>query len=333
MTSHVLVGVDLGGTNLRAAVVDLDGGGRVLAEERAPVGDRTPEAVADLVQTLVERVADGAALRGVGIGFAGMLRGWTGVVANAPNFGWRDVDFRGLLRARLGPSVELYNDLNAIAFGETCFGAARGARDVLCVFVGTGIGAGIVTDGKLTIGASHLAGEFGHMKVVPGGRLCGCGARGCIEAYASGRNLATRARQDLATGKASFGSRRDNPADAVREVSLAVQIAGGAERVHAGHLDEAVRAGDAYACALWGEVAPLLGLAIANAVTLLNPSRVVLGGGVWEGAPRLRELVLAAYQEAVNGPSAEAAVIVATALGDTAGVLGAAALIAAGVIS
>ena len=306
------VGVDLGGTNVRAALVDLAGGGVIITEVKSPVDDHRPEAVADLVAAEVRRV-DPTGRYGVGIGFAGMLRGWSGVVANAPNYGWREVDLRGLVRARLGPAVEIYNDMNAIAYGEATFGAARGAPDVLCVFVGTGIGAGLVTDGRLYIGASHLAGEFGHMKVVREGRLCGCGQRGCIEAYASGRNLAARAHEDFEAG--------------VR--SLAIELAGGSvDSVHAGHLDQAARSGDPYAQALWAEVALLLGQSLANAVTLLNPSRVVLGGGVWEGAPELRRLTLTAYSEAVNAPSGEAAVIVASALGDTAGVLGAAALIA-----
>ena len=319
------VGVDLGGTNCRAALVDLDSG-RLLAEVKEAVVDRTPVAMAALVERLVLALEQGdprAREKGVGIGFAGMLRGWTGVVANAPNFGWRDEDFRGRLRARLGPAVELYNDLNAIAYGEATWGAARGARDMLCVYVGTGVGGGLVLDGKLFIGATHLAGEIGHTKVVsptdPAARQCGCGQRGCIEAYVSGRNLAVRARGEL-----SQPEHRD---------SRALALAGDASLVHAGHLDEAARDGDPYARALWAEVAPLLGMTLANAVTLVNPSRVVLGGGVWEGAPELRRLVTESFNQMVNAPSGEGVVLVDTVLGDTAGVLGAAALVGQGVIS
>ncbi len=318
------VGVDLGGTNGRAALVDVRRG-TMVAEAKLPVGsDHGPEAVAELVQALVEHVDPRGLRRGVGIGFAGMLRGWSGVVANAPNFGWREVDFRGLLRARLGPAVELYNDLNAITYGESRYGAGRGARDMLCVYVGTGVGGGLVTDGRLYIGATHLAGEIGHTKVVPGGRLCGCGQRGCIEAYVSGRNLSKRVREELGDG---------NTSEAVRRESRAIALAGDVTHVHAGHLDEAARAGDPYARALWDEVAPLLGLVLANAVTLLNPSRLVLGGGVWEGAPDLRARVVAHFNQLVNAPSGEAVVLVDTVLGDTAGVLGAAALIHEGVIA
>ena len=307
------VGVDLGGTNARVALVDVVEGGRIVVETKAPVTDKAPEKVADLVAELVKKVDPERVGDGVGIGFAGMLRGWTGVVVNAPNFGWREVDFRALLRQRLGAKVELYNDLNAITFGEAVYGGARGARDVLCVYVGTGVGAGLVCDGELYIGATHLAGEIGHAKVVPGGRMCGCGQRGCVEAYVSGRNLANRAREELQTQKSS-----------------AVTRAGGVDKVHAGHLDEAAREGDAYADALWNEVAPLLGMMLANAVVLLNPSHVVLGGGVLEGAPELRRRVLVAFRALVNAASAEGLAVASTTLGDNAGMLGAAALIARG---
>jgi glucokinase len=307
------VGVDLGGTNVRAALVDV-GEGRILDERKAPVTNRDPDAVAALVEELVRGVDREAARIGVGVGFAGMLRGWSGVVVNAPNFGWREIDLRTLLRARVGERTELYNDLNAIAFGEARWGGARGVGDVLCVYVGTGLGAGIVAANHLYIGATHLAGEMGHVKVVPGGRLCGCGQRGCIEAYASGVNLRARAREELAAG----------------QTSLAVELAGGLEHVHAGHLDEAARRGDPYANRLWDEVSLLLGVALANAVTMLNPSRLVMGGGVWQGAPELRRRSIVVFETEVNAASREGFAIVDTVLGDAAGVLGAAALISEG---
>ena len=306
----VAVGVDLGGTNVRAALIDTTDGRMVGPEAKAPVSDKRPEVVAELVDSVVRKVDPERRRAGVGIGFAGMLRGWTGVVVNAPNFGWREVDFRGLLRARLGDRTELYNDLNAIAFGEAMYGGAKGFREVLCVYVGTGVGSGIVADGRLYIGATHLAGELGHIKVVPGGRLCGCGQRGCLEAYASGRNIQARAHEELATQK-----------------SLAIELAGGIEHVHAGFLDEAARRGDPYADRLWTEIAGYLGVSLGNAVTILNPSRLVMGGGVWYGAPELKRRTLEVFHDNLNRPSAEGFAVCDTILGDSAGVLGAAALI------
>ena len=311
--SGLAIGVDLGGTNARAALVDVAGGGRILVEEKSRVTDHAPAAVADLVAGLIARVktSHGAdAPLPIGVGFAGMLRGATGVVANGPNYGWRDVDLGTLLRARLGAEVHLHNDMNAVAFGESRYGGERPERDLLCVYVGTGVGGGMVLAGNLYIGTNHLAGEIGHVKVVVNGRLCGCGQRGCIEAYAGGTHLAARARQELGAGA----------------VSLAVELAGGAANVHAGHLDQAAAAGDPFAVNLLDEVAPLLALVLANAVTLLNPSVLVLGGGVWERAPELRRRVLAVLPLAVNAPASEGLTIRDTRLGDNAGVLGAATL-------
>ncbi|HEX2571203.1 MAG TPA: ROK family protein [Polyangia bacterium] len=323
MTQHenkvgYAVGVDLGGTNLRAALVDLGHDGRLVRDVKIPrPQEQSAERMADHVAELVKQVDPEGLRAGVGVGFAGMLRGWTGVVVNAPNFGWREVNLRGPLRERLGPRVELYNDLNAIAYGEAVFGAARGAKDVLCVFVGTGLGAGVVIEGKLYIGMSHLAGEIGHSKVVPGGRLCGCGARGCIEAYVSGVNIRKRAREELQDVKGS----------------LVVELAGGLENVHAGYIDQAARQGDPWSVALWNEVAPLLGTLLANSVALLNPSHIVMGGGVWENTPELRRRVLESFNSLVNGPSAQDLSIVDSTLAQHAGVLGAAALIGAGTVS
>jgi glucokinase len=304
---RLAVGVDLGGTNVRAALVDVDSGELVGGEAKAPVAAKDPEEVADLVARVVKMVDPEEHRLGVGIGFAGMLRGWTGVVVNAPNFGWREVDFRSVLRARVGQRTELYNDLNAIAFGEARFGGARGVPDVFCVYVGTGVGSGIVLEGRLYIGATHLAGEFGHIKVIPEGRLCGCGQRGCLEAYTSGRNIQERAREEAK--------------------GLTVELAGGIENVHAGHIEEAAQKGDPWADRLWNEIAGHLGLALGNAVTLLNPSRLVMGGGVWQRSPELRRRTLEVLMAHLNRPSLEGFAVVETTLGDMAGVLGSAALI------
>jgi len=305
------VGVDLGATNARAALVEVETG-KILAETKMPWTDRAPETVAKIVGAVVRTVDPKNERAGVGVGFAGMLRGWSGVVVIAPNFGWREINFRSMLRAEVGERCELYNDLNAIAYGEAKFGGARGVSDVLCVYVGTGVGAGIVVGGKLHSGATHLGGEIGHTKVHPGGRLCGCGMRGCLEAYASGYHIQKRAQEELRAG----------------ERSLAVELAGGIDQVHAGFLDEAARRGDVYAGRLWEEVSTLLGMALANAVTLLNPSRLVMGGGVWQGTPELRRRTVARLYELVNQPSREGFEVVDTALGDAAGMLGAAVLIA-----
>jgi glucokinase len=286
--------------------------GEIVAEAKLPVRGKEPVEVAATVAELVRAVDPSNERAGVGIGFAGMLRGWTGVVVNAPNYGWREVDFRSILRREVGERAELYNDLNAIAYGEARWGAARGVADVFFCYVGTGVGAGIVCDSRLYIGQNHLAGEFGHVKVVvPNGRLCGCGQHGCLEAYVSGRNLQARAREDLQ-----------------KTTSLAVDLAGGVDNLHAGHLDAAAEQGDRYAREILEHAGMLLGVALANAVTTLNPSRLVMGGGVWEKSPYLRTQTARWFQDTVNRPSLEGFAVLDGTLGERAGVLGAATLIA-----
>jgi glucokinase len=313
------IGIDLGGTNMRAAVVDTSDASAGLAHEiKVALPATTPETVAGVIADSVTKLVatTGQPNLPIGIGVAAMLKGDTGIVENAPNLGWRNVDFRGLLRARLpGHPVRLANDVGAITFGEYSFGAGRGTENLLCIYAGTGIGGGTIAGGRLSTGATGIASEIGHTKVVigPTARLCGCGQHGCIEAYAGGRNLANRVRAELAAGARS----------------IVVDLAGGdPTQVHAGHLDAAVARGDAYATALWDEIAPLFGLVVANAVTLLNPGRVIFGGSVLWGAVELRKRVLAWYQELVNAPSGAACQIVEAALGDAAGILGSASLAA-----
>lgn len=182
MAAKPTVGVDLGGTRLRAARVR-DGA----IEERVSVHlDATePEAVAAQLADVARSLGDGP----VGIGVAGMLRGDTGIIANAPNLNWRDVPFADIVGRRLSRPVHLENDLSAIAWGEYRFGAGRGARSVACVFVGTGVGGGAVLDGKLYRGANNTSMEIGHVKIAPPDRTCGCGKRGCMETYVGGAFL------------------------------------------------------------------------------------------------------------------------------------------------
>lgn len=317
-----IVAVDLGGTNLRAAMYDLSAvvGDAVpvpVKEHREQLGDDfDPARVATRIAGLVQTVSGQGSQSVVGVAVAGMLRGTTGIVANAPNLGWRDVPFRDLLAARLGRETLLVNDVNAIAYGEYAFGAGRGVRDVLCVFAGTGVGGGFVAAGQLVEGGSNAAGEIGHTKVslAPDAPPCACGSRGCVEAYAGGRTLMERIQRDL----------RAKIPDAARVGTLAGSI----DAAHAGHLDQAAAQGDPYAIAILDEVTPLLGMVIANAVTLLNPSRLVLGGGMWTRSPEFARRVRSAYERCVGGPAGEACAVVATALGDDAGLLGAAALVA-----
>ncbi len=327
MTAYA-IGIDLGGTNLRAALFrdplellarpGADSAIEPVRHHRELTGDdRGPEIIADRLARLVFDIAsDVDDTVPVGIGFAGMLRGHEGVVAQSPHLHWRDVALGDLMRARLGPRfpVGIYNDVNAITYGEHVVGAGRGARDLLAVFVGTGVGGGIVAGGELITGSDHCAAEIGHMKVVLGddARLCACGLRGCVEAYAGGSFLERRVRDELAAGASS----------------RAVDLGGGPDHVRLSHVDVAAAGGDAYALALYAEVAPLLGATLANAVTLLNPQRLILGGGVLSRTPVLREQVVAAFEAYCNPPALASVEVTTAALGDDAGIVGSALLAA-----
>ncbi|HVK73355.1 MAG TPA: ROK family protein [Kofleriaceae bacterium] len=330
-----VVGVDLGGTNLRVAAFGELGALSARARHerttlvpepsavaRRRVGDdRRPEAIVEAIATMVEEVLAKAGVSPVvrvpvGIGIAAMLRDREGLVANSPHLRWRDVPFGDLLAARLGPArpLGIYNDVNAIAYGEFGLGAAAGADDVLTVYIGTGIGGGLIVNGQLADGITNAAGEIGHTKVLWGDDAapCACGGRGCVEAYVGGTYVQSRARAELARGD-------------VR--SLAVDLAGGdPHEVTPGHVDQAAAAGDPWALELWTELAPLLAVAIGNAITLLNPERVVLGGGMLGRTPLLKDQTLTALPMVVPAALLDPVTIVDAVLGDDAGLIGAALL-------
>lgn len=314
------LGVDLGGTNARAAVVDRDSG-EIVASHKEPLRERTPDAVVGTLVHVVQAAADAAGIAPaaagrVGVGVAGQVLGRTGLVTNAPNLGWRDVPFGELVGRALGVPVRVANDLSVAAWGEKRFGAARGIDDVALVFVGSGVGSGLILAGRLHEGAQGVAGELGHTKVrLPGPgvtpRRCGCGQLGCLEAYTSGVNVAARVREEIAAGAST------------RILDL---VGGDLVRVTASVVEDAHAEGDAYAVALWDEVSSLLGAAIANLVTLLNPARLILGGGVILGAPRLADLTLRRFEESVSRSATRGLTIERAWLGDDAGVIGAAVL-------
>jgi glucokinase len=282
-----VIGIDLGGTHLRTAAFD---DGILLARYRELVGEpRDPERVANRIAELAEQLGAEA----VGVGIAAMLRDDKGNVANAPHLRWRDVAFGELFAARL-PHVPIgvYNDVNAITWGEACAGAATGCRDVLGVFVGTGIGAGVVANGQLVSGHTHTAGELGHTKVAWGDDAapCECGQRGCLEAYLGGHYLERR-----------YGIASD--------------------------IEAAAAAGEEAALERWSDLATMFAVALGNAIAVLNPERVVLGGGVLARCPTLVELTVAALELAAPRASLEQLDVVPAELGDDAGLVGAARLV------
>lgn len=312
--TQIVVGIDLGGSAIKAAAVDENK--TVLAKLSVPteaadgpnhVMDRIDGAVRDVLRDAGAEVSDAIAL---GIGCPGPLDWRSGNVFHAPNLpGWRDIALGETMANRLNLPTYVDNDANVACWGEYWLGAGRGC-DTLCLLtLGTGIGGGIVVRHELLRGVDGTAAEIGHIKVMRGGRTCGCGATGCLEAYASVTGMATTAVEGLENG---------------RETLLREHWDGDGARLTGALIADAARAGDAFANEIMNDVAQWLGIGIASLVNLLNPEKIILGGGM-SGAldlllPTIRETV---QREAFDVP-AERAEIVHAELGADAGVIGAA---------
>lgn len=299
------IGIDLGGTKVLAAVVE---DGTVGATRKRPTPSEGPEAVAAAIADLVAEL--GGADR-LGVGAPGQVRP-DGVMTGAPNlagFGHRDVPLARLIADATGiDAVRVDNDVNVGALGEQAAGAAKGRRDVLCVFMGTGVGGGLVLDGHLRQGPHGVAGEIGHASFRPGGRRCGCGGEGHVEAYAGRVAMEAEARRRHAAG----------------EATALVELAG--DRAMKSKTWATARAGgDPVAVSLLDEAVEAVATGIASAVMVLDLELIVLGGGLVE---KLGDPFVASVDEAVRArlfPGSATTVVIA-ALGDHAGVIGAARL-------
>ncbi|MCS7236057.1 MAG: ROK family protein [Armatimonadota bacterium] len=295
------VAVDLGGSWIRAGVVSPQG--EVVDVLRAPTPQTGPEAVVEAIARLVERLPPVPGK--VGVAVPGPLSVRDGVVFEPPNLhGWKDVPLQRMLQERLGRAVVLENDANAAGLGEWWRGAGRGSRHLVYLTVSTGVGGGLVLDGRLYRGATDTAGEIGHVVVDPAGPVCSCGRRGHLEGIASGPAIARWAEEQIRQG---------------RESLLAART-----RFSAREVAEAAEAGDGLAQEALGRAGRYLGWAVAGLLNLLNPEVVVVGGGVARAGRWLWDPLRQAAREASFDRPWRAARIVPAALGDRAGILGAA---------
>lgn len=313
MARLLTLGVDLGGTKVETALVDADG--HIVTTHREPTdAEKGPDGViADVITCVKGCVGDALSeAAALGIGVAGQVAADTGSVRFAPNLVWEDVPLRAELEAALGLPVVVSNDVRAITCGEWLHGAGQGAEDLVAIFVGTGIGAGVVSGNRMLTGCSNAAGELGHMTVVAGGRQCTCPNRGCLEAYAGGWAIAERAQEAV----------REDPAAG----EFLVDLAGAVDDITGVHVSQAFEEDDSLAHRLVEETGHYLAAGVVGIVNAFNPCRLILGGGVIEGLPVLIEMV----ERDVQACALEAAVapleIVKAALGGQAGVIGAAAL-------
>jgi glucokinase len=309
------IGIDAGGTKVEAALVGANGclmasvrfASRYGAEPREWLAQVT-KAVSELLQQ-----APKARLRGVGVGFAGQIDPATGTVLGSPNLGWRDVPLKAMLQAALSTSVTVVNDVQAATWAEWKMGAGQGLSHLVCIFVGTGIGGGLVLDGRLYTGAAGSAGEIGHTVVDKDGPPCKCGGRGCLEALAGGWTIARRAQEAV----------RQSPGPGRRLLAL---TQGDPSMITAATLSEAAHRGDAFAQGLVRQIGEDLGMGVASAVNAFNPELVVLGGGVIEGMPELVEMVQAVVARQGLRSATASLTVTKGKLGNQAGVVGAALL-------
>ncbi len=316
--TRYVVGVDLGGTNIVVGVMPVDGSREIAMRSQPTRADMGPDVVVDRICEMVESAitiacAETGAAReqfiGVGIGAPGPLDRGRGVVLIAPNLGWRDLPLRDLIQRRVGLPATLDNDANCATLGEWWTGAARGARNVVGITIGTGIGGGLILDGRLYHGSSDMAGEIGHTTIDSNGRRCKCGNYGCLEAYTSGPAIAERAREALR---------------ALEEPSMLLDLAQGrADRITAQTVYEASERGDAVAREVVRDTARFLGAGIANLLNTFNPDVVVVAGGVTQAGDALFEPLNAEVRRRAFRPAVEACRIVPGMLPGTAGAVGA----------
>ncbi len=315
------IGVDLGGTNLRIAAVGEQG--RVL--EKVTTGTAVARGrdavIAEMcvaIQEVAARHNAAAALAGIGVGIPGIIDLESGMLRESPNLpGWHDYPVRDEIERRLGSRVLLENDANCAAQGEFWMGAGRGSQDLCMITLGTGVGGGIVLQGRIWHGMTGMAGELGHITVVPDGAPCGCGNRGCVEQYASATAIQRMARERaLADGSPELARLANDRAFSAQDVFALAQQ------------------GDRSAQEIFHQVGLMLGVVVAGLVNALNLSMYVIGGGVsgaWDAfAPsmfeevRKRSFVYVATAPGTEAASRRRTHITRAQLGSDAGLIGAA---------
>ena len=313
--TRLAIGIDIGGTKVAGGVVDESGAIIHRARRDTPHRSMRPGVVEDTIVEVVEELltTEGAdTVAAVGIGAAGFVAADRATVVFAPHLSWRHEPLREALARRVPVPIFVDNDANAAAWAEWRFGAAQGQSHLVMITLGTGIGGAILMDGHLMRGRFGIAGEFGHMQVVPGGQRCECGNRGCWEQYASGNALVREARS-LMVAKSPIAT------------DLLERVHGDPTQLTGPVITEAARDGDPTAVELFAEVGQWLGVGIANLAAAFDPGMFVIGGGVSAAGDLLLEPARETFRRHLTGrgyrPEAE---ITIASLGNDAGLIGAA---------
>lgn len=308
----VRVGIDIGGTFIKFGLLRR---GKVLSSYQVATPRRsTPAVLQKLLIRQVHRLAQrsSATIQGVGIGIPGLVEYPAGVVRSCVNLkGWASVPLRGLLERQLHLPVRVDNDVNAMTLAEWTYGAGRGVSNLVCLTLGTGVGGGLVLDGKMYRGAFGCAGELGHIPLAEDGPRCPCGGRGCLEQYVGNRPIIQWVRQQLRQGVKS---------------KIQKLVDGHLNRLEPQIIDQACRLNDRLGIETWRRTGFFLGLALAGVVNLLNPDRIVIGGGLAKAGPWIFE-PLRATLRARAMPGVGGVPVVPARLGGSAGLIGASLLV------
>ena len=325
-TRKYALGIDFGGTKLLGAVVDLQSGKVIAEAKKRSSSSDDPKAVLERLTAVAEATLDAAKLKpkqlkGIGVGAAGQVDAETGVLLGTPNLSQAVINLpiAETLNKKFGVPVALRNDVQVAAAGEQAFGAGKGVDNFICCFVGTGVGGAVVQHGKLVSGASGSAGEIGHLIVAAGGRLCGCGGRGHLEAYSSRTAITLSLMGDLKRGRSSVLT------DLAPELSTAAMWPESGA-VRSGILQAAVEQGDQLVIETLTEAGRYLGYGLASAINLLNPQRVVLGGGVIESCGLMYDVAVEYARRESLAAAITGTEFTRAQLGYYAGVVGAALL-------
>ncbi len=315
-SNNLMVGIDLGGTKMMAAA--LDERGKVVASRKLMTqpnlgAEGVTGEIAKLVAKMIKGVKPGK-VAGVCVGAPGAMDPQGGIVYHAPNLGWKQYPLSKNLGKKLGIPVTIDNDVNVGAVGEFALGAGRGARNLVAIFVGTGIGAGIIINGRLFHGSFGAAGEVGHVRMTSNGPLCGCGGRGCAEALASRSAMERLIRRSIQMGRESIIPR--------------LLEEKGKEKITSSIIQRALEAGDAVTLEVYERTQHRLGVLVADVINLLDPDTVVIGGGIAErmGEHFVGPIREVAFQHIMRAEGASQIRVVPTVLKELAGAVGAAVL-------
>ena len=309
------IGIDIGGTKIAAGLVSPDGELSQLVKVPSPASD--PELMTKTVVDLINQLAEGREIEAVGIAAAGFIDAERNEILYSPNLQWRHEPLRTRVQELVSYPVTLENDANAAAWAEFRFGSGKKAQSMVMLTIGTGVGGAIIADGKLIRGGFGIGGELGHIRLINGGRQCGCGQRGCLEQYGSGTAFLKAARK-LATSDGPAGRR-------LRELASENGILTGAE------VAQAITEGDVGALSLLRELGDYLGQGLASIVAALDPEVCIIGGGVSIAGEKLTEPIYFSYLNNLPAkgyrPELE---VIAAKLGNEAGIIGAADLARSG---